>query len=247
MGLKRSFVVAILMTLTGASAAFAQLAKPPVAALTQARIGQDVAQDQVRVIQFANEEAITTSFVQAPSLGSTSGQGGGDNTNWLKVEFHYSVNPPDEKYPWVDSAQFKIWIEGRDLYSAKSPGPEGVAVVLTGALTYTNLPKTRDEYGVFYVHPNVLSRYCGTGTYEDFDRKFNIHVEAWVGGKEVDYFDKKKDVPNWWTVVNNVGPIPVPNLVCRQDQTPFLMADTVRYPQIKLPSSDAAAGSGTGQ
>ena len=70
-------------------------------------------------------------------------------------------------------------------------------------MTYINLPAGRDCYGVFYVHPNTLSRYCGNGTYEDFDRKFNVHVEAYIGGKLVDYIDKNKDADKWL-----VGPDP---------------------------------------
>jgi hypothetical protein len=221
------------MTLAGASAALAQTVKPPVMTLAQSRIGQDYAQQQARVIQFANEDGVTSTFVTAPALASTSSGSSDLPTQWLKVEFHYSVNPehPD-KYPWVDSAQFKVWIEGRDLYSAKAPGAEGVAICLTGAVTYINLQKSRDSYGVFYVHPSVLARYCGSGSYEDFDRKFNVHVEAYVGGKLVDYFDKTKDVDKWWT-----APVQISNLVCRQDQSPFLVSDVMRYPQIKLPAS----------
>ena len=231
MGLKRSLGVATFVTLAGAITAFAQMAKPPVAALTLARIGQDYAQSQPRIINFVNQEAIATTFVAAPAVGSTSGGGGTDNTNWLKVEFHYGVNPTDpQKYPWVDSVQFKVWIEGRDEYASNiPPGSKEVAVCLTGSVTYVNLQQARDGYGVFYVHPLTLARYCGVGSTEDFDRKFNIHIEAYVGGKLVDYFDKNKDVDKWWT-----APTAVPNLVLRQDQSPFVMADTIRYPMIKL-------------
>jgi len=237
MGLKRSLGVVLLVTGVASVTALAQMAKPPVAALAAARIGQDFAAPaQARIINFANEQAVTSSFVQAPAVGSSSGPLNSDNTNWLKIEFHYSVNPADPvKYPWVDSAQFKVWIEGRDLYAKNAPGTDGVAVCLTGSVTYINLEKARDAYGVVYVHPDVLSRYCGTGSYEDFDRKFNVHVEAYVDGKLVDYFDKNKDVDKWWT-----APTAVPNLVLRQDQTPFLMSDVTRYPQIKLPSSDSS-------
>jgi len=240
MGLKRSLGVVLLLTSAASVAALAQMAKPPVAALTMARVGQDYApqQQQGRIINFYNSEAITTSFVQAPALGENSGPLGSDNTQWLKIEFHYSVNPehPD-KYPWVDSAQFKIWIEGRDAYAANPPpGSTEVAVCLTGAVTYINLKQARDGYGVFYVNPNVLTRYSGTGGYENFDRKWNVHVEAYVGGKLVDYYDKNKDEDKWWT-----KPTAVANLVCRQDQSPFLLSDVTRYPQIKLPSSDSSS------
>jgi hypothetical protein len=236
MGLWRRLGVVLLVALGGASAALAQMAKPPVAALTAARIGQDqAATAPLRIINFANEQAVTTTFVQPPQLGSTAGSSGSDS-NWLKVEFHYGVNPLNPKIPWVDSVQFKVWIEGRDLYNPKVPpgSTDGVAVCLIGEVTYINLQQGGDNYGVFYVHPATLARYCGSGTYEDFDRKFNVHVEAYVGGKLVDYYDKKKDVDKWWT-----APIPVADLVCRQDQSPFILADPTRYPEIKLPPPEA--------
>jgi hypothetical protein len=236
MGLKRSLGVVLVVTGVASVAAFAQIAKPPVAALAQARVAQDYAQQQApRVIDFAKEEAISTQFVSAPAVGSTSGGTSADNTNWLKVEFHFSVNPPDgQKYPWVDSADFKVWIEGRDLYSSKAPAgsTEGVAVALVGSVTYVNLESARDAYGVFYVHPSALARYSGGGSTEDFDRKFDIRITASVGGKVVDQYDKKNDYSDWTSKV-----VAVDHMVFRQDQSPFLMADTTRYPMSKLQDS----------
>ena len=110
------------------------------------------------------------------------------------------------------------------------PG-KGVAVALTGSVTYVNVPAGKDLYGVFYVHPNTLGRYSGDRGYEDFDRKYNIHIEANVGGVLMDAIDKKKDPsgPTWFQPL-----IPIANLVYRQDQTPFIIADPDRYPAIKL-------------
>jgi hypothetical protein len=191
---------------------------------------QDAGTPAPRIIDFSNEDGITTSFVQPQNIGSTEGGSGGSGTEqqWLKVEFHYSVNP--DKTPFVDAAEFKVWIEGRDLYAANAPGNQGVAICLTGSVTYINLAKTRDAYGVFFVHPSTLARYCGTGTFEDFDRKFNIHIDALVDGKLVDYYDKNKhDAKDWWTL-----PPAVPNLVYRQCDSPFLLADVNHYPEMKL-------------
>ncbi len=235
-GLRRSFGVILLGAWAASVPVFAQMAKPPVAQLTSARVAQDQAgQAPLRIINFVNEEAITTSFVQAPAIVSTTSSSG-ELGNWLKVEFHYSVNPehPD-RYPFVDAADFKVWIEGRDLYAANAPAGsrEGVAVCLTGSVTYVNLAQARDAYGVFYVHPSALARYCGAGTYEDFDRKFDVHIEADVVGKPVDVIDKNKETdPGWYT-----KPAPVANLVFRQDQSPFVLTDVPHYPQIKLQAS----------
>ena len=185
-------------------------------------------------IIFANQEAITVSFVKAPNISTenSSYSGGSDETTqWLKVEFHYAVQPATGDF--LDSAEFKIWIEGRDLLATDAPTKEGIAVGFTGSVTYVNIPKGKDQYGVFYVHPSTLARYnTGLGP-TDFDRKFNIHIEAFVGGAKMDYFDKKKEPDlNWYQQLRAI-----PGLVYRQNQTPFIVSDSARYPAIKLPDN----------
>jgi hypothetical protein len=174
--------------------------------------------------------AITTTMVEAPTLGRTEGGGGGsENTQWLKVEFHYTV-APTTGVPFVDSAEFRIWLEGRDLYDPKATTAEGTAVALTGTVTYVNLAPTRDAYGVFYVSPSALARYSTKNGPSDFTEKFNVHVEAYVGGAKVDYFDKTKEQdPAWFSKLQAV-----PDMVFRQDQCVFIVNDPSRYPQIKL-------------
>jgi hypothetical protein len=146
------------------------------------------------------------------------------------VEFHYGTTPL-LKTNYVDAVEFKVWIEGRDMLDpdAQVKG-KGVAVALTGTVTYVNIPAGKDIYGVVYVHPSSLGRYCER-TYTDFDRKFNIHIQALIGGAEMDHFDKNKEKDtNWYVPLK-----PVPDLVHRQDQCPFLLTDPDRYPAIKLP------------
>jgi hypothetical protein len=187
-------------------------------------------------IAFANEEPITATFVAAPSIGgSESGGGSSDKGQWLKVEFHYGTTPIlTTKY--LDEVEFKVWIEGLDLLSTKAPIPgKGVAVALTGSVTYINVPAGKDLYGVFYVHPDTIGRYSSDRGQEDFERKFDIHVEAYVGGQLMDRVDKNKETdPKWFQPL-----VPVPNLVYRQDQCPFMISDTSRYPAIKLPAAAA--------
>ena len=174
------------------------------------------------------QSAITSTFLNAPSLGSSGGGGGGD-TQWLKVEFHYSVVPPVGKF--LDSAEFRVWIEGRDLYAPEATTKDGIAVGLTATVTYVNLPATKDGYGVFYVSPYNITRFSTSRGSSDFDRTFNIHLEAYVGGTKVDYFDKNKEQDaNWYQQLK-----PLSGFVCRQDQCPFIVSDPDRYPPIKLP------------
>lgn len=209
----RRYWVVFFLGLIAGPAAFGQAANSPIA--------------------FVNREAITTTFVSAPFLGTNGNQSASRGANWLQVEFHYGTTAALTT-PFLDEVEFKVWIEGLDLQATDAPVKgQGVAVGLTGSVTYVNVPAGKDIYGVFYVHPNTLARYSSTRGYEDFDQKFNIHIEAYIGGAKMDYFDKKKENdPNWFQQLRVV-----PNLVYRQDQCPFLIYSPDRYPAIKLPAA----------
>ncbi len=185
-------------------------------------------------IVFASQGGVVASFVDAPAIGSGASTGGSDS-KWLKVEFHYGVTPLKADY--VDSVEFKVWIEGRDLLAPDAPGEEGLAVALTGSVTYVNIPKGRDAYGVFYVHPSTLGRYSGKQGVSDFERKFNVHVDALVNGRVVDNIDKNKEKDAAWYQPLKA----LPGFVYRQNQSPFLLSDPSKYPAIKLPASDSSA------
>src|ERR1700722_16588323 len=96
MVLRRSCPIVFLLVLIAAPAAFGQAKNSPVA--------------------FVNQEAITTTLVPAPNIGGTATGGGTEPGQWLKVEFHYGTTPlVTTAYPFVDSVEFKVWIEGLDL------------------------------------------------------------------------------------------------------------------------------------
>ena len=210
MVLRRQSLVVIFLTLITAPIVFGQAPTSP--------------------IEFAKQDGITTSLVPAPNLGGTSG-GSSNPAQWLKVEFHYATTP-NLKTKFLDAVQFKIWIEGLDPDAVNSTGGKGVAVGFTGEVTYINIVAGKDVYGVFYVHPSTLARYSSDRGAEDYDRKFNIHLEAYVDGALQDYFNKRpeKDL-DWFKVLK-----PITGLVFRQDQCPFILADTDRYPAMKLPT-----------
>jgi hypothetical protein len=184
---------------------------------------------------FADRDAIITTFVSAPSLnsGDAPPPAPGDSSKWLKVEFHYGTTAA-LKTKYLDAVEFKVWIEGFDPLATNSQGGTGVGVALTGSVTYINVPAGKDLYGVFYVHPSTLGRYSGDRGTEDYDRKFDVHLEASVGGTLVDEVNKNKEQdPLKWFQPLTV----VPNLVYRQDQCPFLLSSPDRYPAIKLPAA----------
>ena len=184
-------------------------------------------------IVFNDRDGITETLVPPPNVGSTGSGSTSNPDQWMKIEFHYAV-VPQTAVPYVDAAEFKVWVEARDLYAPNAPAEVGFAVVLTGSLTYINMPAGHDAYGVFYIHPSTLARYSAKGGIEDFDRKFNVHIEASVGGVLSDYYDKIPHDPggaDWFK-----APRAVTGLVLRQDQSPFVLADVDRYPAIKLPT-----------
>jgi len=184
-------------------------------------------------IKFLGPDAITTTLVDPPVVAGSSSSGG-DATQWLKIEFHYEVDPKGTT-PFVDAITFNISVEARDQYAKNPASPDSVtvnSVVLTGTETYINLAATHDGYGVFYIHPSTLARYASKSGTSDFAERFNVHLEAMVGGKLADYFDKRPDPsgPDWYKPLT-----PVPGLVLRQDQCCFIVVDTSRYPQLKPP------------
>jgi hypothetical protein len=185
-------------------------------------------------IAFVTGDSVTTSLVTAPSIiTDTNVSPSSESTQWLKVEFHYATTDlVTDAYPYVDAVEFKIWIEGFDQYLKNSQGGKGVAVALTGSVTYVNVPAGRDLYGSFYVSPSTLVRYSSDRGPGDFDHKFDIHIEAYVNGTMVDEINKNKEEdPLKWFQPLKV----IPNLVYRQDQCPFLVSNPDRYPMIKLP------------
>lgn len=181
-------------------------------------------------IVFDSRDGITVSLSSTPNFGGDTSSSASEAAQWLKIEFHYAIAPALGDFQ--DAVEFKVWVEGLDpnAPNATQPSGKGVAVGLTGSITYVNIPRGKDNYGVFYVHPSTLARYSGTGGTEDFTRKFDVHISAYVGGAEMDRYDRNKETdPLWYTHLKAI-----PNLVYRQDQSPFILASPDRYPGIKL-------------
>jgi hypothetical protein len=182
-------------------------------------------------IAFVSRDAITTTMVPAPQVGGSGSSSSAGDSQWLKVEFHYGVTTKDGAAPFLDSADFKVWIEGRDMFDPAGKPGEGAPVILTGAVTYVNIPAGKDLYGVVFVPPSVMARYSTSKGSSDFLRTFDVHVDIFVGGDKMDAIDKNKGEPTleWYKSLKAI-----PGFVYRQDQCSFLMFDVNRYPLIKL-------------
>ena len=178
-------------------------------------------------IVFQGPSAITTTLVDCPTAGQQSGSRS-DNDQWLKIEWRYQVTPKGPS-PYVDTVEFRVWAEGRDLYAPEATSAEGIPVILTGTVTYINLTQNHEAYGVVYIHPSTMARYSSKSGASDFSSKFNVHVEAYVGGAKMDLFDKDKPQDPTWYQQGKA----IPGLLLRQDQCAFMLSDPMRYPQIK--------------
>jgi hypothetical protein len=192
-----------------------------------------------RPVLFDNHDGIVTSFINAPALFGQTSSESSNNLQWLKVELHYSVTTKPDQSKYLPAVTFKVWIEGRDLYDSRGKPDEGIAVALTGTVTYVNVPSGKDNYAVFYVHPDTLARYSTTTGYTDFDRKFNIHAEVSVDGQLSDYFDKnKEDDLSWYKPLTVID-----GLVYRQNQCIFIVDTPSRYPAILSEGASSSSSS----
>ncbi len=196
--------------------------------------GNSTAQDNGPVFSFAKVDPVTSTLVKAVNNDQNGSTSSPTDDQWLMVEFKYSVNLPKDRY--LDQIQFKVWVEGRDMLDPQGQSGQGIAVALTGSVTYANVGKGDEMYGVVYLHPSTLARYSTpSGGVNDFDRKFDVHVEADITGMSPVGVDKNKEEdPNWYQALRTI-----PGLVYRQNQCPFINDNPDRYPAIKLPDSSS--------
>lgn len=190
------------------------------------------------VISFDKTEKIKPKFVDTPvyGAGGVKGNGAQSDKKWMEVEFKYTCKPPElqdlnsKRGVYLDEAQFKIYIEG--IIPDEPNGNEGDAILLVGQATYVNIPAGKDNYGVFYVHPNTVDRYGGQS---NFDRSgMNIRVEAYVNGQLVDVIQKKEEEDDGWIYkLRRIN-----HQVYSKGESPFSLMDIGRYPAEKMNRQD---------
>jgi len=210
------------------STAFKQLSL--IVLLAVAMVPRSFGQAVDSPIKFANQNPITVTLVEPPSLGP-SNTPRGEAGLWLKIDFQYAVAPQGPT-PFLDTVVFNIVVEGRDLYDSNAKTAEGVAVGLTGTETYVNIGANREVHGVFYIHPSAMVRFATKSGPRDFTNRFNIHIDALVNGKLADYANLKNDPQglDWYKALRMTS-----GYVYRQDQCCFIVNDPSFYPELKLP------------
>lgn len=164
-------------------------------------------------------DKVESEFVSPDKWGPTRPGGSSRPAKWVLIEFNYTVTPAN-KAEYVDEVQFKANIEGD---SATKEDRTQTPVMLTAEVTYMMVPAGKG-FGSFYISPDVAARYHLTENLS----KFNINIQAFVGGQKVDAKDKKRDEENWYSKYPTVA-----GLVLTKVQSPFILNDADRYPTIK--------------
>lgn len=173
------------------------------------------AQDPVVFIDKVETEMITPEKLGAPRSGSS-----GRPAKWVLVEFSYTVTP-ENRGEYLEEVQFKANIEGD---AATKDDRKQQPVILTGEVTYMQVPAGKG-FGSLYISPDVATRYH----IEQNLSKFNVNVQAYVGGQMVDTKDKRKENdPNWFAPYKSIS-----GLVMNKTQSVFILNDTDRYPTVK--------------
>lgn len=171
-------------------------------------------------------EKVEMDWIKPEKLGSSRGASPTARDNkWILVEFAYTISPDPsakEKVNFLDEVTFKVSVEGRE-----GEGDERTAktAILTGEVTYMAVPIGKG-YGALYISPDVAAYY----RIDKYMSKFNVNVQALIGGQVVDFKDKRKDDENWYTRADYKI---VPGMLLNKQQSVFILNDTDRYPTIK--------------
>lgn len=163
---------------------------------------------------------------------------------WLRIDVPYSTAKKI-----TPEVKFKFYLEGYEVAEAEKGGKDSETfVVLTGEVTYRDVPKGGKHFAGMFLPPASTLRFAGLKPNGEADwsgRKMNLRVEATDRGVPVEEFfdlqgDKEKGLsgrggkkdPNWHQspeareIVGALLPVTA---------TPFWPKDYKRYPQLKQP------------
>ena len=162
---------------------------------------------------------------------------------WLRIDVPFAT----EKRI-TPEVKFKFYLEGYELVEAGEKGgkDEEKFVVLTGEVTYRDVPAGAKQYAGMFLPPSSAMRFAGkkaSGENDWSGRRMNLRVEALEQGVPVEEFfdlqlDKekgpsgrggKKD-PDWHKSPDGQE---LPGALLSVTETPFWPKDYRRYPQLK--------------
>ena len=163
---------------------------------------------------------------------------------WLRIDVPFSTQKR-----FTPEVKFKFFLEGYEVVEAEKAGKDSETfVVLTGEVTYRDVPKGDKHFAGMFLPPASALRFAGLKPNGEADwsgRKMNLRVEATDRGVPVeDFFDLqgdkekglsgrggKKD-PNWH---QSADARELVGALLPLTATPFWPKDYKRYPQLKQP------------
>ena len=163
---------------------------------------------------------------------------------WLRIDVPFST---EKKI--TPEVKFKFFLEGYEVVEGdKGAKDTEKFVVLTGEVSYRDVPKGAKHYAGMFLPPASALRFAGLKPNGEADwsgRKMNLRVEALDQGAPVEEFfdlqgdrDKglsgrggKKD-PDWHKAADAQE---VTGALLSISETPFWPKDYKRYPQLKKP------------
>jgi len=203
-------------------------------------------------LSFGKTQDLEIELVTVPDSVGTGGKPaptGADTKSsqegrWLRIDVPFAT---EKKI--TPEVKFKFFLEGYEVVEGEK-GAKDIEkfVVLTGEVTYRDVPKGAKHYAGMFLPPASTLRFAGLKPNGEADwsgRKMNLRVEASDRGAPVEEFfdlqgdrDKglsgrggKKD-PEWHKAADaqevTGGLLPI-------TETPFWPKDYKRYPQLKKP------------
>ena len=163
---------------------------------------------------------------------------------WLRIDVPFAT---EKKV--TPEVKMRFFLEGYEVVEAEKGGKDTEKfVVLTGEVTYRDVPRGAKHYAGMFLPPSSSLRFAGLKPNGEADwsgRKMNLRVEAVDQGTPVeDYFDLqgdkekglsgrggKKD-PEWH---KSAEAQEIPGALLPITATPFWPKDYKRYPQLKQP------------
>ena len=163
---------------------------------------------------------------------------------WLRIDVPFAT----EKR-MTPELKFKFFLEGYEVVEGEKGGKDAEKfVVLTGEVSYRDVPKGAKHYAGIFLPPASALRFAGLKANGEADwsgRKMNLRVEATDGGTPVEEFfdlqaDREKGLsgrggkkdPDWH---KSADAQEVTGALLSVMETPFWPKDYKRYPQLKKP------------